>query len=651
MATWNLVLVASLLCAASVATAAEPAVELFPLKDVRLLDGPFRRAQETDHAYLLRLDPDRLMAHIREVAGLKPKAPHYAGWDENAAGTVGHYLSACAQMYAATGDAELLRRVHYLSSEFDAAQRAELANHGDNGIYVNVWEREVFFAKLAKGQVDPAHVTPFYLLHKNLAGLRDAWLLCGDETAKAVLIKACDWVIGVTSRLTDEDWQKLLNAEHGGPHEVFADVYAITGEGKYLDLAQKFVHRKVVDIVMDDDSAAGLAGMHANTQIPKFVGYERMSELGGDPKLHAAALRFWEAVTKHYSWANGSDSQWERFFAPDEFPEKLMEVCGPETCNTYNMLKLTRDLYGRDPSARYVDYYENALYNHILPSEAPGGGFVYYTPMRPGHYRVFSRDYDAFWCCVGTGMENHGKYGRMIYAHSAGRGGGPDSLVVNLFIPSVLTWREKGLVLRQDTTLPVEQRSALTLTLDKPTPLRLAIRRPAWAAGVGMSVKVNGGAAAVSSVDGYAVIDRTWTSGDRIEIDLPMAVHTQLLPHGPNYRGPEYVAFFYGPVMLAGELGTEGLTDADFHGGGPFNAPVGKAGQVASKSIPESHVPVLVGKVSDLAGHLKRVEGKGLTFTTAGLSEPKDVTLKPFYEVFFQRYAIYWKVVPPADKT
>ena len=499
---------------------------LFPLADVRLLPGPFKDAQETDRAYLLRLDPDRLLSWTRKNVGLAPKAPPYAGWDRDGSGTIGHYLSACSQMAETTGDPALRKRVDYVVSEMDACQKAG----GDGGLYAFSWDRTVYFPQMAAGHLIHTDVTAWYGEHKILAGLRDAYELCGSTEARDVLVRMADWCVAVTAKLTDAQWQTMLSGEHGGPHEILADVYAITGDRRYLDCAEKFKHRAVFDPLARGDASV-LTGLHANTQIPKFVGYERIYQLTGDRTWDDAARNFWENVTSQRSWANGGDSQWEHFFAPSETEGKMLEISGPETCNTYNMLKLTQQLYTRTPSARYMDYYERALYNHILPSEAPGGGFVYYTPMRPGHYRVFSRDYDAFWCCVGTGMENHGKYGGMIYAEA------PNRLFVNLFIPSVLTDRAHGLTLTQQTRFPEEPKTRLTLTLAAPCKLTLSLRYPAWVAPGALSVRVNGHAVPTAARPGSFVdVSRVWRSGDRVDLGLPMRLTTEPLPDAPRLR-------------------------------------------------------------------------------------------------------------------
>ena len=609
--------------------------QLFPLEDVHLLPSPFLAAQETDRAYLLRLDPDRLLSAMRLSAGLKPKAPTYGGWDSGGSGTIGHYLSAVSQMAQATGDSALHKRVDYIVSEMAACQVSEKSG----GLFASPWDRD-WFVDLSRGKVRPESTTPWYTSHKTLAGLRDAYLIGGNLQARDVLRKMADWCLTVTSKLTDDQFQQMLGApgtmgEFGGPHEVLADVYAITGERKYLELAERFRHRIVFDPLARNDVSV-LDGQHANTEIPKFVGYERIYELTGDKSYGAAAQNFWNDVTSERSWANGGNSQWEHFFAPDEFESKLSDICGPETCNTYNMLKLTQDLYTRTPSARYMDYYERALYNHILPSEAPGGGFVYYTPMRPGHYRVFSRDYDAFWCCVGTGMENHGKYGGMIYAQSG------DTLYVNLFIPSVLTWKAQGLTLRQETKFPEESKTHLALTLTKPRRLTLRLRCPAWVAPGAFTVRVNGKFIPVTAKPStFVTVTQVWKSGDQVELGLPMHLTTEPLPDSKAYA-----AFFYGPALLAGPLGTEGLVPADFHGGGPFDTPIEQAGQLAQKKVSEDHFPVLIGTPEQALHQIAPIPGKPLTFQTHGMTagKPSAVTLLPFYKVFFERYALYWPV-------
>lgn len=602
----------------------------FDLNAVRLLDGPFKRAMETDRAYILRLDPDRLMSHMRKNAGLTPKAEGYGGWDAGGSGMIGHYLSACSLMSEATGDAEIRRRVDYIVAQMAEFQKAS----GQGGLYGFEWDAREWFPKLAQGEVVKVNVNSWYGTHKTLAGLRDAYRHGGNAQAREVLIRLADWCVQVTAKLSDEQWQQMLQAEHGGPHEIFADVYALTGDRKYLQLAEKFVHRHVFEPLARGDGAV-LHGLHANTQVPKFIGYERIAELGGNARGHDAALNFWQNVVAHHTWANGGNSQWETFFNPQQFPDKVQDIYGPETCNTYNMLKLTRGLYTVAPSVGYVDYYERALYNHILASQAPQGGFNYYTSMRPGHYRVFSRDYDAFWCCVGTGMENHAKYGEMIYAQA------PNRLFVNLFIASQLDWKAQNATVLQETSFPDQPSTRLTTKLRQPKNFTISVRYPSWVAPGALQVRVNGKRLKIAARPGsWADVTRRWKNGDRLEVDLPMRLRTELLPHSTNYA-----AILYGPILLAGALGSEDLKPQDYFGGGTPPIP----GQLAQKSLPESTSPILVGSPGQILSGIVKTRGPKLRFATRGVARPGDVNLVPLYDLHFERYTIYWPLQTGAE--
>ena len=463
----------------------------FRLEDVRLLPGMFKDNQEIDRAYLLSLDPDRLMVGMLQTSGLTPKGASYGGWEKGGSGIIGHYLSACSQMERATGDAELGRRVDYIVSEMARAQKA----NGNGGLFGFDNDKNNWFPALAKGEVKNMNVAGWYVTHKYMAGLRDAWMVSGNENARDVLIKMCDWAVDVTKNLTPEDWDTMFRmgiSEFGAPHEVLADVYAQTGDKKYLQVAQQFKQPDIFGPMLAGDTAP-TTGAHANAAIAKYLGYERIHELTGDANWHEASANFYDDVVNNRSWASGGNSQWEHFFPIGDEPLKINEVCGPETCNTYNMLKMAGQFYSLDPKSSRMDFYERALYNSILPSISPESGFVYYTPQRPGHYRTFSTPHDAFWCCVGTGMENHAKYGEMIYTRSANR------LMVNLFIASELNWREKGLKLRQETQFPNAETSELSLTLDAPQTLTLSVRYPAWVAPGALKISVNGKAQKNSS--------------------------------------------------------------------------------------------------------------------------------------------------------
>lgn len=611
--------------------------QLFEPGAVRVTGGYFKDLQDADLAYLVRLEPDRLLAQFRVEAGLEPKAKPYGGWESPAqpgqthslAGhSLGHYLSAVSLMYRLTGDDRLKARVAYITRELKECQD----KRGDGSLVAFPYERELE-ADIRAGKVETIdkYWAPFYTIHKEMAGLRDAWLYCEDPTAREVLRKFADWCGSVVKGLSDERRERMLNAEHGGMAEVLADVYAITGEQEHLDYARLYSHHALMDPAargVDD-----LTGKHANTQVPKFIGFQRIHELAGDPQAGAAASFFWQTVVKNRTWVNGGNSMHEHFPDPKDMGRLITEEGGPETCNTYNMLKLTAALYRERPAAAYVDYYENALFNHILSSEAPlvgAGAFVYYTPLRPDFARAYGTDFSSFWCCTGTGMENHARYGEFIYAHDN------DSVTVNLFVESELRWEERGLRLRQETRFPAETGTTLVVTEAPAGELSLRIRHPQWLVAKRLAIQLNGKMVkAESEPGGYAVIKRHWRAGDRVVVGLPMAVRAV---HEP--QSPSWVSLFYGPILLAGQLGSEGLTQRDYIG--PYTP--------ASAVTPLAKAPVfVVGKDEEIVAHVKAVAGQPVTFQTAGLVKPEDVRLAPFYLTHFHRYAIYWQVTDLAS--
>ncbi len=603
--------------------------QLFDISDVRLTGGPFRKALDYNVSYLLSLEADRLLYGMRTGSGLPEKTPyHYGGWDNWGSTAAGGYLSACALAYAATGDNRLKDRCDYVVSEMAAAQ----LSWGDGGLNVNNIEAE-WFNQLRLGNLQTSHVIPWYQVQFILSGLRDAWLYTHNQQALDSFISLGDWCIDVTNNLTASQWQAMVGCECGGPHEYLADLYAITGQQKYLDLAKKFRHNYVCDPLYLGNKSV-LYGLHANTQVPKFVGYERIAELDSSAvDMALTAENFYNLTTRYLSWANGSNSQWEGFFHENDFHIKVDDNCGPETCNTFNMIKLANEFYRKDAQPTYIDYCENALYNHLLPSIDPDqGGYVYYTSMKPGHYRVFSTDTESFWCCVVTGMQNPGRYAEMAYAHT------DDSLMVNMFMPSELNWQAKGLKLKQDTRFPENDTSRLIFDLASPQKFKLNLRCPEWIHDQLMQIKVNGNIIANNSLPGeYIAIDRVWNSGDIVEVRLPLHIWTRDLPTNPDYK-----AVYYGPVMLAGALGTLDLSPADFTGGGPND-------QAAYKEGLWSDVPVLVGNDSDIASKIIKSSGDQLVFSADGLAQPHSVTIKPFYDVHRERYMVYWPTASQAD--
>jgi DUF1680 family protein len=578
----------------------------FDLRDVRLLDGPFKHAMELDGRYLLELEPDRLLHRFRLAAGLEPKAPLYGGWEAQGISghTLGHYLSACSMMYAASGDARYRQRVEYIVDELALCQ-----SRRSDGYVGGIPEADRIFKEVSEGNIRSQGFdlnggwVPWYNLHKLFAGLIDAYYYCDSAKAKAVVTRLADWAFGITSKLTDEQWQKMLACEHGGMNEAMANLYAITGETRYLDLARKFHHNAVLDPL--ERGEPRLAGLHGNTQIPKVIGAAREYELTGEERYIATADTFWNGVVKHHTYAMGGHGSGEYFGPPDRLSDRLTPTTA-ETCNTYNMLKLTRHLFSWNPRVEYIDFYERALYNHILASQDPDTGMMcYYVSLQPGHYKTYSTPFDSFWCCVGTGMENHVKYGDTIYFHDA------DSLYLNLFIPSELHWKEKGLTIRQETRFPDEETTRLTFSCPRPVEMTLRVRCPSWIAGA-MGVKVNGRARKIDARPGeFALLRRTWHAGDRVEIRLPMRLREEPMPDNPKR-----VALLDGPIVLAGDLGRQ--------------------------SQPAPRVPVFVTEGKPLPEWVQPAAGKPLAFETHEVGRPADVSLIPFYRTHHERYSVYW---------
>ena len=432
-------------------------VQPFALSQVKVLDGPFEHACEQDAAYLLSLEPDRLLSNVYKFAGLEPKAPPYGGWEAEGTAThsLGHYLSACAMHYAATGDKRFRDRVVYI---VDAMAECQKAN--GNGYVAGIPRGQEIFAEVTAGDIRSHGFdlngcwVPWYTTHKLLAGLRDAYVLCDVKPARDVLAKFGDYCWDVVDNLNDEQMQKMLACEHGGMNEVSADLYALTGESRYLQMAEKFYHKFVLEPLAHEQDH--LAGLHANTQVPKIIGAARLFELTSKPRYATIAKFFWDRVVHHYSYVNGGNSYYESFGQPDKQVGTLHDTT--ETCNSYNMLKLTRHLFMWRPDAEQMDFYERVLLNHILAHQNPETGmFVYKGFLDQGTQKNFSTPFDSFWCCVGTGMENHVKYGDSIYFHDSA------SLYVNLFIHSQLSWEERGLTLTQETAWPYGDQVTLKL--------------------------------------------------------------------------------------------------------------------------------------------------------------------------------------------
>ena len=417
--------------------------------------------------------------------------------------------------------------------------------------------------------------------------------------------------------------QHMLDTEHGGMTEVLADVSALTGESKYLGAARRFAHQKMLVPLAEGRDV--LDGKHSNTQIPKFVGYQRVHGLSGDAAYGAAAKSFWNTVTTRRSYVTGGNGDGEHFFPVTEFAKRLDSAKTMETCCTHNMLRLTRALFTESPSAAYADYYERALYNGILASQDPDSGMMtYFQATRPGYVRLYHTPENSFWCCTGTGMENHTKYGDSIYFHTA------DTLYVNLFIPSTVTWRARGLTVTQRTRFPDEARTTLAIAAARPARAAIRLRKPGWCDR--MAVSVNGRAVtAKPASDGYVAIDRMWRDGDVVSVELPMRVRTEFLPGTINI-----VAFAYGPIVLAGRLGAEGvLPEAQIIKNERTSGDMLNAGVA---------VPAVAGEPRALAAKVRPVSGEPLAFETPVVGSTSPVRLAPWYRIAHERYVLYWRV-------
>jgi uncharacterized protein len=610
---------------------AQTTLKAFPLQQVKLLPGIFKDAESTDLNYIMALKPDRLLAPYLREAGLKPKAESYTNWESSGLdGHIGgHYLSALAMMYASTGDEKVLARLNYMIDELKACQD----KNGD-GYIGGVPGSKELWAQVKKGDLSgfKKKWVPFYNIHKTFAGLRDAYLYTDNQTAKAMLIKFADWFVDITGSITPQKMQEILQTEHGGVNEVLADIYTLTGDKKYLAAAYSFSQLAI--LLPLEKGQDKLNNLHANTQIPKIIGFKRIADVNADTAYNKAARFFWETVIAHRTVAIGGNSVREHFNPAADFTSMITSEQGPETCNTYNMLKLTKSLFLSDPKVSYMDYYERALYNHILSTQHPGkGGFVYFTPMRPGHYRVYSQPETSMWCCVGSGMENHAKYGEMIYAYN------DNGLFVNLFIPSQLTWKQKGLTLTQQTNFPESEKTTLTINNVKPGIFAINVRYPAWVSPGQMQVRVNGKPFNVTaSPSSYININRFWKKGDVIELILPMHNSVEKLPDGSKYE-----AVIHGPIVMAAVLDSTNMPD--------LFANDSRMGHVAQGMLyPLQQMPMFVSNTTNDADLVKAKPGTPLTFSATNLIYPakySNLTLVPFYKIHDDRYIVYWQRETP----
>lgn len=594
------------------------AAQLVTLDYVTLRDGPFRDAMDRNAAYVLSLEPDRFLHYFRKSTGLTPKADPYGGWEQKVGRMLGHYLSACSMYARAKSGPAFLERQNYIVGELAECQRA----NGD-GYVGGVADAKRIFTEIRGGKIYKDKVglngvhAPWYMLHKMCAGLRDAYSYGQNEQAMTVLVGFSDWADKLTGALSEADMQKMLVEEHGGMNEIFADVYVKTGDAKYLTLSRRFNRTAVLDPLMRgiDD----LDGLHANTQIPTVLGLYRQYEVAGDPGARRGGEYFWQTVTHDRSYVIGGNSDREHFYPKGAMGQNL-SVATAETCNSYNMVKLTDRLFAGTPREELAAYDERVLWNHILASQdKTTPGMAYFISLKPGHFKTFSKPDDSFWCCVGTGMENHAKYGESIYFHST------SELWINQFIASEVHWPAKKMQITQVTTFPKEPESRWQIACERPVKATIYVRHPKWADGFG--VKVNGKTSPAGNAGTFVKLQRTWRNGDVITANLPMKLWVEPMRDDPSLK-----AFLYGPLVLAGLLG-----QADM----PAEAPYAGNNQLQFRSVPDPVVPVLAASEASAAGSLRQTAP--LEFSATSSAGGEAIRFVPLAWVTRDRYSVYWK--------
>jgi len=585
-----------------------------PLSAVRVTGGPLKRAQELNGEYLLKLEPDRMLAYYRKRAGLQPKAEGCGGWDgagRNLTGHIaGHYLSGVSLMYAATGDIRFKERADYIVKELKEVQDKQ----GDGLLSALDGVREKF-GEVANGNIRSSFFdlnglwSPWYTLHKTFAGLRDAYRYTGNKTALELETKYAAWAETILLKLNADQTQKMLNTEFGGMNEVLAELYADTGDKRWLNLSHRFDHHAVIDPLSRREDK--LAGLHGNTQVPKLLGVLMQYIYSGDKASGVAAEFFWDAVVNDHTYATGGHGRDEYFGPPDELAERV-DGRTSESCNVYNMLKMTRRLFAINPDIKYAEFEEKALFNHVLGSIDPEDGRTcYMVPVGRGVRHEYQDMQRSFTCCVGSGMESHALHGDGIYYESG------DRFWVNIYVPSTATWKEAGAKIDLATNFPDGESAKLSLALQRPKTFTLLLRRPSWAED-GFQVRVNQAVYKNAAKAGaYVEIKRTWKTGDTIELVLPKTLRLVGLPDNKNRA-----ALMWGPLVLAGDLGPE------------------------RRGGPSEPIPSFVTN-ENLTAWLKPVADKPGTFRSIGVGRTSDGTEReeefvPFYRLHRRTYALYW---------
>lgn len=589
----------------------------FDLSDIKLLESRFKENMERDGKWLLSIDNKRLLHSWRVNAGMSTNGRSLGGWEgldvELRGHSLGHVLSGLALMYSSTGVTAYKSKADSLVSAL-----AEIQKVLNQGGYISAFPQNLVDRAIEGKSV----WAPWYTLHKVMEGLIDMYQYTGNKQALDIVVKMSDWAYHKLENLTPEQLAVMHKQEFGGMMEAAYNLFAITGNVNDKKLAECFYHHSFLDPLSQKEDK--LARNHANTQIPKIIGEARGFELTGNERERNIAEFFWQTVIDHHTYVTGGNSDREFFFEPDQI-SKHISPATTESCNTYNMLKLTRHLFTWTADVKYADYYERALYNHILASQDPETGMVmYFLSYSPGTFKTYCTKENSFWCCVGTGFENHAKYGEGIYYHDN------KSIYVNLFIPSELTWKEKGIKLIQQTGYPEEATTHLTIQEIKDGNIPLYIRYPSWATS-GATIKINGKNIKISQKPGsYIILDKIWKTGDKIDITYPMSLH--LVATNDN---PDMAAVVYGPVVLAGDMGNEGIQAP---------APYAKDQlDFRTYAIPDNIVATLNINGKKLNDWLFPVAGKQLIFQTSGVAS-KEITMIPYYKIDKQRYVIYWNL-------
>ena len=611
----------------------KPVRQLFSLSDVRVTDHKMLSLQELDHKYLLALDVDKLLSWFRKEAGVSQRGVEpYPFWESEdlfgggplSGHIMGFWLSSMAMMYESTGDENIIPKV---KKALDGLRECQLADgEGFIGAQPNV---KSVFAEVAKGNFKTTNPLinktwePVYVMNKTMLGLYDVYRTFNIELAKTILVDLASWFgTKIIDVLDHEQMQRLLVCEHGSINESFVDVYTLTGDKRFLEWA-----KRLNDEDMWVPAAEGrdvLQGWHANTQIPKFTGFERVYNFTDDVKFRRAARFFWQTVVDQHTWANGGNSTGEHFFPTSEFEKRLTNAGGPESCNSVNMMRLTEALYQDDGGMKYIDYYERLLLNHILANYDPIEGMcVYYTSMRPASYKIYCTPFESFWCCTGTGIQAPAKFGKMFYAHNG------DSLFVNMYSPSTLNWKEKSLRLRMETDFPRKNNVQLKVEgLERSKRMAIALRCPWWSKGV--DVRVNGKKVNVEKKmkDGYVVVSRKWRRGDQVEVELHPELRAEVVK-----GGSEYYAFMYGPVLLGVRIADDKLTMNDYR----------PARRTVQRGLaPMEMAPEIIRDVDKVISNMERCDSDDvLRFRVPESCASKEFFLEPYNDIHFSRYAIY----------